>query len=295
MRIIITGGAGFIGSQLAAALLERGHGITVFDHHLPRQPVDFVDVDLGTGHIPSGPMETADAIIHLAGKNLFGRWDEKVKRQILDSRVFGTRSLVDALRSLPQRPSVLVSASAVGYYGDRGEEDLDETSSPGNDFLATVCLAWEREAHKAEELGLRTVQVRTAPVLGRGGMLGKMLPAFRLGLGGPIGSGQQWLPWVHTRDVIDVYVRAVEDESLSGPLNACAPQTVRYAEFAHTLGTVLHRPTVLPTPIWALRLAYGDLVSLLLGSQKVHPRRLQEKGYAFAFPELRPALQDALR
>ncbi|MCL4534095.1 MAG: TIGR01777 family oxidoreductase [Bacteroidetes bacterium] len=295
MKVIITGGAGFIGQQLTAALQDKGHEVKILDHHTPKLKVEFVEADLGTQPLAPELFQDVDAIIHLAGKNLFGRWNESVKKQILESRVFGTRSLVSSLQGLDRRPRALISASAVGFYGDRGEEDLDEASPPGRDFLATVCYGWEQEARKAEALGLRTAQVRTAPVLGYGGLLAKLLPAFKLGLGGPIGSGEQWFPWVHIRDIVNIYVFALENESVQGPVNACAPQLVRNKEFARVLGQVLSRPAFLPLPKWALKIVFGDLADAVVVSQKVHPKRLEEAGYKFLYPDLREALREALR
>lgn len=299
MRIIITGGAGFIGQHLTAALLDKGYQIRIADHHPPRQQthfaVDFVELDLGNQAPPPDLFRDVDAIIHLAGKNLFGRWNEHVMRQIMDSRVFGTRSLVSALHNLPRKPKAFISASAVGFYGDRGEEDLDESSPPGHDFLAAVCYAWEHESQKAEALGLRSVQVRTAPVLGQGGLLSKLLPAFKLGLGGPIGSGQQWFPWIHLRDIVGIYTLAIENENIQGPVNACSPQNIRNREFTEALSEVLRRPAFVRMPGWALRLVFGDLADSVVTSQKVHPTKLMEAGYDFAFPDIREALRDTLR
>ncbi|MDO8472674.1 MAG: TIGR01777 family oxidoreductase [Dehalococcoidia bacterium] len=295
MKVIVTGASGAIGSHLVPALLERGHRITVFDHHKPAFPVTFVEADLGASELPAEHFKDVDAVIHLAGRNIFAKWDAETKRQIYDSRILGTRSLVAVLSKLDRRPRVLVSASAVGFYGERGEEELDESSTAGGDFLARVCVDWEREARKVEALGMRSVQVRTAPVIGKGGMLSKIEPIYRWGLGGPLGSGRQWFPWIHVRDVVGVYIKAVEDASVSGPVNACAPGLVRNVEFSRTLASVLRRPHLFFAPRWALRLMLGELSSIVLASQKVQPARLIAGGYSFACSDIRSALEEVYR
>ncbi|MBI2851762.1 MAG: TIGR01777 family protein [Chloroflexi bacterium] len=294
MKVIVVGGSGFIGSHLVAALLGRRHSVIVFDRHPPRQSVDFVRVDL-TGQVLSPELFSgADAIIHLAGRNVFARWNEKVKKEIYDSRILSTRSLVSSIERLERKPGVLVSASAVGYYGDRGEEELDESSAPGNDFLAGVCIDWEAEARKAEASGLRTVQVRTAPVMGHGGILGKMVPLYRWGLGGPMGNGRQWFPWIHIQDIVGIYVLAVESEAMSGPVNACAPGRVRNKEFSDALAKVLKRPAFMTIPQWATRIALNGLADVVLSSQKAIPKKIVGLGYRFLFPDIAGALIDLL-
>ncbi|MDO8635204.1 MAG: TIGR01777 family oxidoreductase, partial [Dehalococcoidia bacterium] len=211
MRVIITGGAGFIGQRLTAALIEKGHQITVLDHHPPSSEVAFVQVDLAGQELPAELFQNIDAIIHLAGRNIFARWNQQVKKQIYDSRIVGTRGLVKSLAKLARKPEVFISASAVGFYGDRGEENLDESSTQGSDFLAKVCIDWEKEALVAGNYGIRTVQVRTSPVLGAGGLLAKIAPLYKLGLGGPLGSGNHWFPWVHLQDIVNIYVFALEN------------------------------------------------------------------------------------
>ncbi len=295
MKIVITGGSGFIGDHLIPALLGRGHQITVFDHRASRHPVGFVQVHLNGQQLPAEHFEGVDAIIHLAGRSIFGRWNKEVKKQIHESRVLGTRTMVSSLAGVKKRPCVFVSASAVGYYGSRGEEDLDERSTRGDDFLARVCVDWETEARKSEPFGLRSVQVRTAPVLGRGGLLPQLLPLYKWGLGGPLGNGRQWFPWVHIRDMVNIYVRAVEDPAFSGPVNACAPGLVRNVEFSRTLASVLHRPHFLRAPGWLLRIPMGDLAGVVLSSQKVHPGRLEGAGFKFEFPDIPKALEDVVK
>lgn len=295
MNIIVTGGSGFIGSLLVSALLKKGHQVTVFDHHPPRQQVGFVKLDLAGQELPAEVFRGAQAIYHLAGKNIFGRWNEPVKKQIYESRTLGTRSLVTSLAKVSPRPRTFISASAVGFYGDRAEEDLTELSSPGNDFLARVCIDWEKEAREVDSLGVRSVQVRTAPVLGAGGLLKKVEGPYRWGLGGPLGKGNQWFPWVHIRDIVNIYVFALENEDLRGPVNACSPHLVRNREFSRALAQVMRRPHLFSVPRWALRIVFGDLADAIMASQKVHPAALTRAGYTFAFPDIRKALEDIYR
>ena len=299
-KIVITGGSGFIGSELIKTLLEKGYQVVNLDLSPPRQKqenVIFVQVDLTNREQVEEVLreQKADAIIHLAGKNLFGRWNKKIKESIYQSRIVSTRNIVSALRKIEQKPQVLISASAVGLYGDRGEEELDESSPPSDDFLAHVCVDWEKEAREAEALGIRTVQVRTAPVLGYGGLLNKMLPIFKFGLGGPIGSGKQWFPWIHIRDIVGTYIFALENEKIHGPVNACSPEQIKNKEFSKVLAKILHRPAFLKAPKWALKLALNDLADFIVASQKVSPKKLIEAGYQFHFPRLEEALRDILK
>ncbi|MBI4288231.1 MAG: TIGR01777 family protein [Chloroflexi bacterium] len=295
MKVIVTGGSGFIGQRLTAALLARGHQVTVFDHHPPIQGAAFVRVDLMGQELPSELFSDVDAVIHLAGKNIFGHWNEEVKKQIYDSRILSTRGLVSSLANLGRRPEAFISASAVGIYGDRGEEDVDESTTPGGDFLAKVCFDWEKEARAAEDYGVRTVQVRTAPVTGPGGLLAKVTPLYKMGLGGPLGSGRQWFPWVHIQDIVNIYVFVLENRDIRGPVNASSPNLVRNREFSRVLARVLRRPHVFRVPRWAVRLAFGELADVVLASQKVHPSVLTQLGYKFAFPDVRKALENVYR
>lgn len=291
MKIIITGGSGFIGHHLSKKLLAGGHQVTVFDHHPPRLPVSFVEAHLDGKVLPASHFENADGVVHLAGRSIYARWNGKVKRQIHESRVLGTRTMVSSMAQLDRKPQVFVSASAVGYYGDRGEEDLDETSTAGNDFLARVCVDWEEEALKAAAHGIRTVCVRTAPVLGRGGLLPQLLPLYKMGLGGPLGNGRQWFSWVHIDDIVNIYVRSLEDGGLAGPVNACSPGLVRNMEFSSTLASVLHRPHIMRAPGWLLRLPMGDMANVVLASQKVHPSKLTAAGFKWSFGDIGAALE----
>ena len=253
--------------------------------------------DPATNTIDRAELEGFDAVIHLAGEPILGRWTAARKRRIKDSRVLGTRLLAEALATLSRRPSVLVCASAAGYYGDRGDEVLTEESSAGRGFLADVCQAWESAVDPARQAGIRVVSVRTGLVLARaGGLLKALLLPFQLGLGGPIGRGRSYWSWIALDDLIAVYRFAVAREGLSGPVNAAAPNPVTNAEFAQMLGTVLRRPAVLPVPPIALRLIFGREAAqdAMLSGARIVPARLLEAGYKFQYPELEPALRHVL-
>jgi hypothetical protein len=240
-------------------------------------------------------IQGAGALVHLAGETVVGRWNKYRKQDIRDSRVVGTRHLVDAIAEAKSKPGVLVCASAVGYYGSRGEEELTEESGPGSDFLAEVCQAWEAEARRAEEFHVRVVMLRIGMVLGReGGALKQMLIPFKLGLGGPVGNGQQWVPWVSIDDVVGIILHAIEHSSVKGPVNATAPNPVRNREFTKTLGHVLHRPAFLPAPAIGLKLLLGEFADVLLTSQRIIPKQIQETGYKFTHPTLEAALRAIL-
>lgn len=299
MKVLVTGGSGFIGRALCGALAARGDAIVA-----PlRRPGSAGQLPAGVERIqwdasaapPPRAFDGVDAIVHLAGESVAQRWTAAHKRRIRDSRVDGTRRLVDALAALEPRPGVLVAASAIGVYGDRGDEIVTEESAPGRDFLAEVCVAWEGAARRAEALGLRVALLRIGVVLGPGGgALARMLPPFKLGLGGPVGSGRQWMSWVHRDDVVGLVLHTLDQPAATGALNATAPKPVRNREFTRALGTVLRRPTLLPLPAFALRFAFGEMAALLLGGQRVLPARTQASGYAFRFPALDPALRQIL-
>jgi uncharacterized protein (TIGR01777 family) len=246
---------------------------------------------------PSAALQGADAVVHLLGEPVAQRWSEHNKREIRDSRVLSTQGLVSALRELPdeRRPRTLVSQSATGFYGPRGNEPVAEDALPGNDFLAQVTVAWEQEALAAAQLGIRVAVARTGVVLaGSGGALEKMLPPFRLGIGGPVAGGRQFVPWIHLEDVAGALLHCVDDERAVGPVNLTAPEPATNAELSHALGRVLHRPAVLPVPGLTLRLLYGDMAMIVTTGQRAVPARLQELGYEFAHPALEPALRDVL-
>lgn len=301
MRVLVTGATGFIGMRLCALLNQANHKLIA----LSRKPdqvrqkipslTEVLVWDPTDGPPPAEALSDVEAIMHLAGESVAGRWHDTKRKAIRESRVLGTRHLVDGLAQRHARPKVLISASAIGYYGDRGDELLTEGAAPGRDFLAQVCRDWEGEAVRAESLGIRVVRVRLGIVLGPdGGALQAMLPLFRLGLGGPLGSGRQWWSWVHRDDVIGVILRALEDSVISGPVNVTAPQPLRQREFAQILGRVLRRPAFMPAPALALRIALGEFSQELLSSKRVLPERLQETDYRFRFAELEQALADIL-
>jgi uncharacterized protein (TIGR01777 family) len=238
----------------------------------------------------------AGAVIHLAGEPVAQRWNAEIKRRILSSRVQGTHSLVHALGAMPVRPGVLVCASAIGYYGSRGDEILPESAAPGGDFLSEVCSAWERAAQAAAELGLRVVSPRIGVVLDpAGGALAQMLPLFRVGLGGPIAGGQAWTSWIHLNDLVRLIAWAVEHPAVCGPVNAVTPNPVRNEAFTRALGAALHRPAFFPVPALALKLLYGEMAGVVLASQRVAPQRAVQSGFQFNWPELDAALGDLLR
>jgi uncharacterized protein len=299
-RIAVTGATGLIGRRLVTALRGRGDEVTV----LSRDP-EGAAASLGVEAVAWRPEEHAapahalagrDAVVHLAGENVAQRWSAAAKRRIRESRELGTRNLVAGLRAADPRPSVLVCASAVGYYGPHGDEILDESAPAGADFLAEACVAWEREAARAAELGLRVASLRTGVVLDRsGGALAKMLPPFRAGVGGPVAGGRQYLPWIHAADLVGLYLAAIDDERYSGPINACAPEPVTNARFSKALGHALHRPAVLPVPAPALRLLFGDMAAIVTEGQRAVPARAVELGFRFGHADLDEALADALR
>ena len=299
MKVGVTGATGFVGRPLVAALRARGHDVRVFSRSGARGRElveDVVEWNPSAGPAPSDALSGLDAVVNLAGASIDQRWNEDVKRSIVDSRVEGTRNLVAGLERAQPRPSVLVSASAAGYYGDRGDVTLEEDATPGTDFLADLCVQWEAAADGAVSLGLRVARVRTGIVLDRsGGALKRMLPAFRLGVGGPLGSGRQYMPWIALDDLVGVYVAAVEgDERWSGAFNACGPRPATNREFARTLGRVLHRPAVMPVPPIALRIVLGELAGSVTSSQRMVPTRALAAGYQFQYPELEAALRGAL-
>ena len=302
MRITITGATGRIGAGLVEALLKRGDEVTVLSRNPERARetlgarVEAVAWDPTAGPAPAAALSGRDAVVHLAGEDVGQRWSKVVKQRIRESREIGTRNLVEGLRQADPRPATLVSASATGYYGPRGDEPVDESAQPGDDFLSQVVVAWEAEAAKAADLGIRVVRLRTGIVLDKeGGALKQMLPPFKAGVGGPVAGGKQYLPWIHRADVIAIYLAAIDGgEDWSGPINVSAPRPVTNKEFSKVLGKTLHRPAVAPVPKPAIKLLFGEMSTIVTTGVNAVPRRLQDLGYGFRHPELDGALADTL-
>ena len=295
MHILLTGGTGLIGRELCRHWLAQGHRLSVWS----RQP-ERVQALCGAGvrgieHLVELSHEPVDVVVNLAGAPIAGgRWTRKRKAQLWSSRVTLTETLLVWLESLEHKPSVLISGSAVGWYGDGGERELTEESPPVNDdFASHLCIAWEETAQRAQALGIRVVLVRTGLVLAaEGGFLSRLLLPFKMGLGGPVGNGRQWMSWIHIKDQIALIDFLVHENAASGPYNACAPHPVRNAEFAKTLGSVLHRPAFMPAPAFVLQVGLGEMATLLLGGQRAIPARLLAAGFTFQFTDLRAALDD---
>jgi uncharacterized protein (TIGR01777 family) len=299
MKALVTGATGFVGPRLLR-LLDSPVVVSRSPERARRAVGNLAGPifrwDPMREPLPAEALEGVDVIYHLAGESVAeGRWTAAQKARIRESRVIGTRHLVQGIKQVDRKPSVLVSASAVGYYGNRGDEELTESAAPADDFLAEVCVAWEREAMAAEQLGVRTVTARTGIVLGAGGgALAKMLTPFKLGAGGPLGNGKQWMPWVHVADLARLYVHAADTPSINGPMNAVAPNPVRNSEFTKALGRQLHRPAFMPAPYLGLRLLFGEFAQVLFASQRVIPRVALETGFVFQYPDIASALREIL-
>ena len=303
MRVAVTGATGTIGRAAVAALRERGDEVVALSRNAERargQLGTGVEVvswpDPAAGEPPAEALSGCDAVLNLLGDPVDQRWTAAARRRIRDSRVLGTRNLVRALGALDPRPRALVSQSASGYYGARGEEPVDESEPPATgDFLASVVVEWEREARGAERLGLRVALARTGVVLSRrGGALARMLTPFRLGVGGPVAGGRQYVPWIHLDDEVGALLFLLDTEVASGPLNVAAPTPATNADLAKALGRALRRPAVAPVPALALRALYGEMAQVVTTGVRMMPRRLRELGYRFRWPELEPALRDAV-
>ncbi len=299
MDIAVIGATGFVGRHLLRSLSARGHRLVGIARRAPAVPADserlsFLAADAATPGQWQTEVARAEAVVNLAGRTIAGRWSEGAKREIRASRIETTRRVVEALAG-GGRCRVLLNASGVGYYGDRGDEILTEASSPGTGFLAGLAAAWEEEALAAAKAGIRVVPMRFGVVLGKdGGALSRMIPAFRSFLGGPLGSGAQWFSWIHLEDLLEAIAFLLDAVSLSGPVNLCAPEPVTQRDFAAALGRVLKRPSGLATPGFVLRLALGEAAELLLGSQRALPERLLANGFSFRYPALEPALAELL-
>ena len=297
MKVAVTGATGLIGSALVPFLRSGGHEAAPLRRAPAGRGGDGPSWDPDTGALSAGALDGLDAVVHLAGENVAGgRWTAARKARIRDSRVDGTRRLAEALAALPEPPRTLVAASAIGFYGDRGDEALDEASAPGEGFLPAVCQAWEEAAAPAREAGIRVVHLRIGVVLTpAGGALGQMLLPFRMGVGGVIGSGRQHMSWVALDDVLGGILHVLRTDGLTGAVNMVAPNPATNAEFTKTLGRVLRRPTILPLPGFAARLAFGEMAdALLLASARVDPARLRQGGFAFGYPGLEDALRHVL-
>lgn len=297
MKILVTGATGFIGRQVILHLRDRGHEIVVLtrdSHNAPvRLPIacPIFSWQVADQSPPHEAFAGVDAVVHLAGENIINRWTSSRKKKIIKSRVESTRQLVATMQGLSLKPKIFVCASAIGYYGDRGDESLDESAEPGQGFLPDLCRQWEEAARPAEESGIRVVSLRIGVVLGHdGGALQPMLPPFRMGFGGKVGSGKPWMSWIHVHDLAGLILHAIETDSLKGPVNAVAPHPVTNEEFTQTLAAVLKRPHFLPLPGFVLKILMGEASQVVLTSQKVTARKAA--GYEFEFPELKAALED---
>jgi uncharacterized protein (TIGR01777 family) len=300
MRALVTGATGFVGQHLLARLdqpIVLSRNAARARQSLARFKVEAFDWDPATGPPPHNTFDGVDAVFHLAGDPIAeGRWTSEKKRRIRESRIVGTRNLIEGLAKLATRPRVLVSASAVGYYGSRGDQILDESASSGSDFLAEVCQAWEKESQIATELGIRVVNIRTGVALGReGGALKKMLLPFRFGLGGPLGDGQHWMSWIHVDDLAELSIAAAENEGLRGPVNGVAPNPVTNRQFTAALAASLHRPAFFRAPYAALRVALGEVADVLFSSQRAVPKAAIDAGFQFRYPDLQHALDSILK
>lgn len=301
MKVLVTGATGFIGKALCSVLQGGGHTVVALSRNpeRARKQVPAIDRafawDLMREPAPKEALEGVDAIVHLAGETVVGLWTPRKRKAIVESRVKGVHNLLRGVAGVDDRPKRLIGASAIGYYGDRGDAILDESAPPGEGFLAETCIAWESEVRRADALGLETTVLRIGVVLeSGGGALGAMLRPFKLGLGGPLGDGRQWWSWIHRDDLIGLIVLCLEDQSPPQTLNAVAPDPIRQKDFAKTLGGVLGRPAVMPAPAFAIRLLLGGFAEELLSSKRVVPEAAQDAGYLFAFPDLESALREAL-
>ena len=298
MRILLSGSSGLIGTMFRSHLESTDHEVVRLVRSKSRLDGDTVLWDSDSDEVDTSGLENADVVVHLAGKNIAsGRWTDKQKQEIRDSRVHGTQLLCEALNSLSNPPKTLVAASAVGYYGDRGDEVLTEESPPGDGFLSDVCQEWETATQAAAESGIRVVNLRFAMVLsGKGGALPKMLPPFLIGLGGIVGDGQQYWSWVAAEDACSAIFHCIQEETLHGPVNCAAPSPVTNHEFTKSLGRVLSRPTIVPLPAFAARLLLGEMAdALLLASARVHPEKLTGSGFSFTYTDIESALRSCLR
>jgi uncharacterized protein (TIGR01777 family) len=298
VKITISGASGLIGRRLLKSLAAEGHSLQVLSRHagtnLPGG-VKLSSWDPARAEPPADSLRDADAVIHLAGEPVAQRWNDDVKRKIRESRVVSTTNLVQALAKLDTRPKTLICASAIGYYGSRGDETLTESSAPGSDYLAEVCKDWEKAAQDAEPLGVRVVRMRTGLVLDtRAGALPRMLPPFKMGIGGKLGTGRQWNSWIHIEDLAGIFHLALTNP-IQGPVNGVSPNPVTNADFTRALAVAVKRPAIFPVPAMALRLVFGEMADVLLASQRVLPKAAEAAGYRFRFSNVGAALADLLK
>jgi len=297
MKVLITGASGLIGTALQKSLKDKGYEMLLASRKEAKDS-RHIQWDAEKGFSEPEKLEGIDAVVHLAGESVFGlSWSDAKKKAIRDSRVHGTRSVVAAISKLKDRPKVLVAASAIGFYGDRGDEEMTESSAAGDTFLAEVSKEWESEARRAEDAGIRTVLLRTGIILSKdGGALGTMLLPFKLGVGGVVGSGKQWMSWISIDDHIRVINYAIENENVRGAVNSVSPHPVTNQEFTKTLGEVLYRPTILPLPAFAVSIVFGEMGDeLLLSSMRVLPKRLEDASFEFEYPDLKAAIEQAVK
>jgi uncharacterized protein (TIGR01777 family) len=295
MKILITGGLGFVGANLSDYLLDKGHAVIAVgraatQNRITADRYQYISADITQPGDWQKALVDVDVVVNLVGKSIFKRWSKSYKTQIYDSRILTTRNVVDALPA--DRSVVLCSASGAGYYGNRGDDLLKEDQKPGNDFLASVSVDWEAAALKAEAKGVRAALMRFGVILGKGGgALAKMIPAFKSFVGGPIGSGNQWFPWIHLTDLMTAILFVCEHPQVNGPLNFCAPNPVKNRELASTLGEVLGRPAIMPAPAFMVRAVLGEFGNVLLDSQRTIPAKLLSHGFEFQYPDIRSALR----
>ncbi|MFZ1517604.1 MAG: TIGR01777 family oxidoreductase [Ignavibacteriaceae bacterium] len=302
-RIVITGATGLIGKKLVNALIERNDEVVIFSRDIKKTRLIFpsikevIEWDYQKPDLWKSNLENSDAVVHLAGSNLFAkRWNNEFKKSIIESRQVSTKNLVDAIKLCNKKPEVFISASGIGYYGDCGDKILIEDSPIGNDFLAEVCKIWESESAKVETANVRSIQVRTGLVLSsEDGALKQMLPPFKMFFGGPLGNAKQWFSWLHIVDIVGIYLHAIDNQNLSGAINAASPNPVTMKEFAKTLGKVLNRPSLFPVPKFMLRMVVGQAAEVVTASQRVIPDKLIKNGYEFKFTSLEVALRDLLK
>ncbi len=299
-KVLVTGGTGFIGSRVCDALHEKEYTVYVVSRAPARAKTKLESAkeiyawNPETEQLPSEATSDLDAVIHLAGETIAGRWNAEKKRRIRNSRILSTRNLVASFDT-DAKPDVLVCASAIGLYGDSGDDSFTEETPAGTDYLAEVCEEWEAEAQKASEYGIRVVSIRIGLVLGLGGgLLDQVLPPFKMGFGGRLGSGNQWMSWIHIDDVVGIVMHALENGEIHGALNATAPTPVRNIEFTKTLGSVLRKPTIFPVPLFGLKIMMGEFANFVVLSQNVLPERTEASGYEFQFPTLEAALKNLL-